>query len=351
MFFYDFDRLIQPLDSATFFNEYWEQRPLTIARKEPDYYSSLFSMQDVDTVICFNEPKYPAIQLFSNGKSLPWNSANERAGMNSIRELYNEYYKGSTIILRGLQHRWKPISDLYRSLESFFNHRVHVNMYLTPKDSQGFSAHFDTHEVFILQIEGSKIWRIYDTFQTLPLPISQQPIPQDKLREPLYEILLNAGDLLYIPSGYVHEALTSECSSLHLTVGINVYRWGDLLSTALTSVSERNLSFRKSLPVGFLKCSETIGSLKYQFEELLELFLSSAKVEDAVERLSERVIDEMPPLPDGHFTQIDNVNSIGLDTVVEKRKGMTCRIVREQDSVSIQFPGNRVKGPKHSTLR
>lgn len=342
----DFARMLQPIPPDTFFSEYWEQRPLIISREEADYYSHLFSIHDVDAVIHFCKPKASAIQLCKNGKSFPWNPLNE--DNYSIRELYNEYYKGNTIILNSLQHSWKPLSNFYRSLESIFNHCVHVNMYMTPKNSQGFPPHFDTHEVFILQIEGSKLWRIYDIFQLFPLPIGQKPpISKDKLGEPLHEVTLNAGDMLYIPSGYVHEALTAECSSLHLTVGINVYRWVDLLSTALTLVSERNVSFRKSLPVGFLRRSDIIESLKYQFEELLQILLSSAKVEDAVERLTERVIEEMPPLPDGHFTQIDKVNSIGLDTVVQKREGVICNIVRGQDSVSIQFPGNKVRGPKY----
>ena len=271
----------------------------------------------------------------------------EEPGIDSIREIYDKYYKGATLILNSLHHYWKPIAALYRSLESIFNHQVQVNMYLTPQNSQGFPPHFDTHEVFILQIEGAKLWRIYNTFQLFPLPISEQPIPKEKLGEPLHEVLLNAGDMLYIPSGYVHEALTSECSSLHLTVGINVYRWADLLSSALAAVTERNVSFRKSLPVGFLKRSDTTQPLKYHFEELLQIFLSSAKVEDAVERLSQRVIEEMPPMPDGHFTQIDSVNSIGVDTIVQKRKGALCSIFREQNSVIIQFPGNKVRGPKH----
>lgn len=341
----DFTRLLLPIPPDTFFSEYWEQRPLTISRKQPNYYSNLFSLHDVDTVIHLS--KSTAIEMCRNGNSIPLNFNGEDAVSDRIMKIYGEYYKGSTLILYSLHHCWKPISDLYRSLESIFNHRVHVNMYLTPKNSQGFAPHFDTHEVFILQIEGAKLWRIYDTFHLLPLPLRQQPIPKGKLGEPLHEVLLNAGDMLYIPSGYVHEALTSECSSVHLTIGITVYRWADLLSTALTSISERNVSFRKSLPVGLLNRSDTIESLKYQFEELLQLFLSNAKVEDAVARLTERVIEEMPPMPDGHFTQIDNVSSIGLNTVVQKRKGMICSIFREQDSVTIQFPGNKVRGPKH----
>jgi ribosomal protein L16 Arg81 hydroxylase len=347
MFTGDFDTAIAPIDTATFFSEYWEQRPLSVTRNNPHYYSNLFSMRDVDAVISFTEPKFPQIQLFSNGKSVPWNSACERAGMQNINQIYDEYDRGNTVILRGLHHCWKPISELYRNWESLFHHRVHVNMYLTPKNAQGFAPHFDTHEVFILQIEGSKHWRIYDTFQAIPLPINQQPIPPEKLQEPLQEITLNAGDLLYLPSGYVHEALTSECSSLHLTVGINVYRWSDLLATALASASDQVVSLRKALPVGFLRQSEARDLLKTRFEELLAIFSDRANLEEAFKHLSQRVIEEMPPIPDGHFTQLDRLDEIDLDTIIKKRQGTICQVVREPNSVTIQFPGNAVKGPTH----
>ncbi len=356
-FEFDFDRLIYPVGQNTFLSEYWQQRPLIISREQTDYYRKLFSMHDFDSVIQFSEPKFPEIQLSNKGKSTPWSYIKDgRSGSHCIIQLYNEYYNGNTIILRGLRDWWKPVSLLCRNLGYFFSHHVHANAYLTPKNSQGFRAHFDTHEVLIVQVEGSKVWRIYDTFQSLPLPLvkqvpeRKQKIPQDKLGEPLHEFVLNAGDLLYIPSGYAHEASTSQSSSLHLSVGINTYRWIDLLSTALTEVSAKNVAFRKALPVGFLRRSETIASLKYQFEELLELLSSSASIDDASDRLIQRAIEDVPPLPDGHFTQIDNISGINLDTVVKKRRGIICRIVREEDSVSIQFPGNTITAPKHTEL-
>ncbi|MBD2532878.1 hypothetical protein H6G97_26155 [Nostoc flagelliforme FACHB-838] len=91
-------------------------------------------------------------KIFNNGKSVPINSVQENSGVHNIHEIYAEYNKGSTVILRGLQHRWKLLADFYRSLETFFNHRVHINMYMTPSNSQDFTPHFDTHEVLILQI-------------------------------------------------------------------------------------------------------------------------------------------------------------------------------------------------------
>lgn len=342
------DKLLQPIEPATFFSEYWEQRPLILSRRKPDYYSSLFSLQDADSVIYFTKPSDTDIRLFNNGQLHPKDYVN-RNGRVNINQLYDAYCQGNTIILEGLHERWKSISIFSRHLESFFNHPVNVNMYLTPRDSQGFSPHFDTHDVFILQVEGTKHWRIYDSFLCLPSPMmdeSQQFIAQDKLCAPLYEVVLNAGDLLYIPRGYVHEALTSDCSSLHLTVGIATFSWADLISNALRSVSEQNVSFRKSLPIGFLNHDEMIESLKHQFKELLEL-LSNTAIEDAINQLAKKFFRQMSPLPDGHFTQIDDLSQINLDTIVEKRKGMICRIIREEGSISIQFPGNKVTGPNY----
>lgn len=349
----NFAQLIQPVTTSDFFSKYWEQRPLIISRHKPNYYSNLFSKENIDEVIYFSKPQRPLIQLYKNGQEIACDYDSEDREKDSVVEIYNEYYQGSTLILRGVHRCWKSISNLCRSIESTLTHPTHVNMYLTPKNSQAFKTHFDSHEVFVLQVEGSKVWRIYDTFHHFPLPIEQQKISKEKLGKPLHEIVLEAGDMLYIPSGYVHEALTSECSSLHLTLGITVYRWLDLLSTALNLVGEQNVSLRKALPVGFFKHGNNIESLKYRFEELLQIFSNSAKIDTAVEQLTERVIQEMSTSPDGHFTQVDKIDSIGLNTLVQKRKGAVCHVVEEEEAVAIQFPGNKVIGPKciESALR
>jgi len=51
------------------------------------------------------------------------------------------------------------------------------------------------------------------------------------------ELMLTAGDLLYMPRGFLHEAWTTDEPSTHLTVGLHVVRWLDLLSVALAQVS------------------------------------------------------------------------------------------------------------------
>lgn len=349
---FDFERLIQPLDTATFLREYWEQKPLILARGKSDYYLNLVSIKEIDSIIGFSGLKYSDFRLVKiEEKSLSQNKVARQASYidsnaaPNINELYNAYYQGNSLCLQEIHQRSLPIATLCKNLEIFFNHPVHINMYLTPKNSQGFPPHFDTHDVFILQIEGSKLWRIYDCFLELPLVENRQPVPKETLNAPSHEFVLNAGDLLYIPRGYIHEAQTSENSSLHLTVGVSVFRWSELIVHALASATEENLFFRKALPVGFINRGEMMEFMKNQLAELLEIFANKARIEDAVERITKRFIDTMSPLPDGHFIHLDEVNKIALDTTVAKRKGMICNISKKEDTVIIQFPGNAVTGP------
>ncbi|MGL6342920.1 MAG: JmjC domain-containing protein, partial [Waterburya sp.] len=148
---FNFDQLLQPISPSNFFSEYWEQRPLIISKRDSSYYSSLFSIKDIDDVIYFSEAKYPDLRMLKNGQILPQTyECQER--FSSINKIYEAYNQGSTIVLNNLQYRWKPLAFFCRDIEIFLNHPVNVNLYLTPQSSQGFSAHYDTHEVFILQI-------------------------------------------------------------------------------------------------------------------------------------------------------------------------------------------------------
>jgi ribosomal protein L16 Arg81 hydroxylase len=217
-------------------------------------------------------------------------------------------------------------------------------MFLTPKGSQGFEAHYDAIEGFILQIDGSKSWRIYKPEQRLPLAIAAAPTLEGPLGEPLMEIELHAGDLLYLPRGYIHEAFTSECSSLHVTVAVAVLRWADLLGSALTLVAAQDVRFREAVPVGFLNTSG--AALQERLQELLHLLAAKARANEAVDHLAEQFIGKLPALPGGQFVPPEEIEQIDLDTVLEKAPGVISRVNMEKGSVSIQYPGNRIRGPR-----
>jgi hypothetical protein len=350
---FDLRRLLAPVGEEVFFRDHWEKEPLLLSRDDPGHYAGLLSAADVDQVIAFTRPKFvgpgaftpevPRRQSFVQGW-LADRQVPESASYPGVTELRRVYTQGKTVVIMTMQQRWLPVAVLCRNLEAVFHCPVHANLYLTPQGAQGFDAHFDPHEVFVLQLEGHKQWRLYEPTRRLPLVGERLNVPRDHLG-PAREIRLGPGDLLYLPRGQVHEAFTSECASLHLTVGINVFRWADLLHEALAALAYKDERFRESLPVGSLGDGELPGALGERFCELLGVLARGARVEEAVRHLADEFFGKMQALPQGFFTQPPREEDIDLDTVVEKSPGAVCRVVQEGAWVAIEFPGGRIGGP------
>ena len=347
---FDFEHLIAPIDADTFFRDTWEKNLLVVSRNAPDYYSRVLSMRDVGSIIYFTRPKFFGLRSSMEAEHLkgifPQEELQYYERDNDIAALSGEYAQSKSLQIYRLEQRWQPVATLCRSLEATLRHPVNAAMFLTPKDSQGADVHYDNVDVFILQISGFKHWRIYKPTLSLPLREMADGIPEEDLVEPIQEVRLNPGDLLYMPRGYPHEAFASETSSLHITVAVQVFRWVDLISAALARLGTKDLRFRRAVPVGALGNRESTDALRDQFGELLQHFARTARVEEALDALGDRFISNLPVLPAAHFVPPEDIEQIDLDTVLERGEGVICRIVPVQDEVSIHFPGSRVTGPK-----
>lgn len=174
---FDFEKLIQPIDSQTFLTNYWEQKPLVLMREDANYYVSLLSMKEIDNIICFANLRSGDIETDSLNRSSDFKYSDSHT-VPSINHLYQAYSQGHTLLIHELQYHWKAIAAFCCRLEQFLNHPVNANLYLTPKNSQAYPAHFDLNDVFILQLEGAKLWRIYDSFLDLPTAAHIQAIPK-----------------------------------------------------------------------------------------------------------------------------------------------------------------------------
>lgn len=350
----DLRKLLDPVGEEMFFRTHWEKEPLHIARDEDEQYAGLFSSRDVDAVIAFTRPKFtdaaafrpevPRRKSFVQGW-LADRQTEDGASYPGIGELQRVYAEGRTVVIMTMQQRWQPVARLCRNLEGIFHCPVHANLYLTPTGAQGFDAHFDTHEVLVLQLEGRKTWRLYGPKRTLPLVGERFNIPREQLG-PVRELHLAPGDLLYVPRGHVHEAFTAQEPSMHLTVGVNVYRWADLLHEALAALTRDDERFRESLPPGLLGGQASPAVAVDRFRELLGVLLREARVDDAVRQLGDQFFGQMPMLPGGHFAVPPKEEAIDLDTVLEKVPGTVCRVIEEGAWVTIEFPGGRVGGPR-----
>ena len=350
---FDFDLLIAPIEPAHFFAEFWEKRPLVISRQSPDYYSGLCSLADVDWILSSTDLRYPAIRLVRHGPDLPTNAYTRDlrsrrfvfAGVGDTDRILLEYQRGATILLQRVERSWPPLTALCGNLEQVFYHPVDANAYLTPASSQGFGVHYDTHDVFILQLAGSKHWRLYDA--PLRLPLESQPFDQlDVNPGPLsQQIDLHAGDLIYLPRGTFHEALSSTCSSsLHVTVAITPHRWADLIADAVAVVARQDERFRESVPLGPLR-GQDAGALEDRFEELLHILSERVNLAEVLDAMTDRFIAERRPPLDGQLAQLEELGRLRLRTVVARRAGLLYRLALQQDKVMLVFSRKKITYP------
>ena len=284
----DFAALLAPVLPDDFFRNHWERKPLHLSRGDAHYYDGVLTNDDLESIISNADLRYPAIQLARDGGYVvPPFGREFFNGVPDIAQIQSEYRSGSTVVLLALHRTWAPLRELCESLENDFTHLVHANAYLTPGDAPGFAPHYDTHEVFVLQVAGSKHWRVFQP--PLALPHRTQPFtPTGYVPRPLLELELKQGDLLYLPRGYVHAAHTSQVHSAHVSIGIMVYTWVELLSELIASSKEFH-QFRTALPPGFARREEMKKTLKEHLavgtQRLIGNCDSDRLIDDFLERI------------------------------------------------------------------
>lgn len=174
-----------------------------------------------------------------------------------------------------------PLAALSLNLQHSFPH-VYINTYLTPPKAAAVMAHADDRDVFVIQIEGKKNWKVYDSPILFPYTNEQVgknglPVPKEILEaEPLIDVILHPGDVLYMPRGYVHEAETgTDAPSFHATVAIATHDWSlsRTISSMVAKELDSNVRFRKAVPpnVG------TSNHVCEQDRKMLEDMVANAK--------------------------------------------------------------------------
>jgi hypothetical protein len=349
----DLAALLAPIDPEAFFRDCWEKQPLAVGRGDPAYYHGLLRRADLDGLLAFTRPKFIGPDSFDPAPPrrntvqglLADEEPTPAVFYPDLLEVRRAFAAGKTLVLSALQHRHAPAAALCRGLEAHFGCAVHANLYFTPPGAQGFAAHYDPHEVFVLQIDGRKHWRLYGGARELPLAADTATFGKDQLGPPTQEVLLEPGDLLYVPRGHAHEAFTAEGGSMHLTLGVKVFRWVDLLQQALDDLAARDVRLRRTLPTGLLGRGTPPPGLGEDFRDLLRHFAGQARLDEAVAGLAESFVGKLASLPCDAFAP-DEADAVGLDTPLEHAPGVFCRVVPDgPGGVALLAPGARVSGP------
>ncbi|XP_050677871.1 bifunctional lysine-specific demethylase and histidyl-hydroxylase NO66 [Leptidea sinapis] len=250
-----FKWMIAPYNPEEFLNKIWEKKPLHISRKNSNYYKDLITTPMIDNMLRNESIQFTKnidITSYIDGKRETHNPE----GRAHPHLVWDFYLNGCSIRLLNPQTYIPQLHLLNATLQEFFNSFVGANAYLTPPDSQGFAPHYDDIEAFILQTEGKKHWRIYrprEENEVLPR-VSSKNFSDEEIGEPILEITLEAGDMLYFPRGYIHQGITINGEhSLHVTISMyQKHSWADLfekmIPAALQMAVTENIDLRSGLP-------------------------------------------------------------------------------------------------------
>lgn len=200
-----------------------------------------------------------------------------KVGFPDIQEQYQEltiqpedatkyYQAGMTLCFGSVDEQHPPLRAFAARIkaELGYPHSVYFNSYLSPP-TRGTQLHFDPQSVLTIQVEGRKLWRVAPE-PCIPFPLrgtSSAPIPMlsyaerfpwTRLERPdrstLQEILLEPGDILYLPAGTWHEPeAEADCHSLALALTFEPVSVLDLLREALDEELVADARWRRSLPL------------------------------------------------------------------------------------------------------
>jgi lysine-specific demethylase/histidyl-hydroxylase NO66 len=305
-----------------------------VARDKEGRFDDLLSIADLERLLSSGGLRYPGFRLVKAGEkldvgsyttSIPWRPV-PFSGTADVGRVLSEFEQGATLVLQGLHHTWPPLGRFCRVLEGELGHPAQANAYFTPREAQGLPVHHDTHDVFSLQVAGEKRWLVYEPATELPLKDQRYTPEQGGPGEPVHDVLLRPSDTLYLPRGWLHEAKTPSSDSLHITVGVNVRTWIDAIKGALKDC-EDDVEFRHS-PEGTA-------------EHLVERLLERLDPESVAARLRRQLVDTRRPVLPGQLTQLRGLDTLTLDTPVERR----LTVLFDRDGATLRYEGKEVAFP------
>ena len=344
--------LLHPVGARAFITQYWETQPLVLDRGEPRYFEPLLTLQDVDHILAHSSVRSSDIRIVTDGHEIPLTKLQRTPGSNQaasgLEALYQHYRDGSTIILVSLHERWPPLRDLCRTLTNELSADVQANIYLTPPSRQGLNAHYDTHDVIVLQVADSKRWRVSPGPIELPTP--DQPPAGDLIpylsASSGREFCLDPGDAAYIPRGFVHAATSVDRLSIHITLGIRTLTWGSVLLDSVRDSMQTCRDLRQSLPPGFALDPALQGSCNTRFREVAGAALEQLEGEvvvDAACRSGGLLMSR--PFLEGHLVDLEFSGLLQATTALRVRVTVGASVIVDSDFVSLGFHGKRVRMP------
>jgi hypothetical protein len=257
---FSFDEIMAPLGLERFLAEYEGRKPLHL-KGRPDKFAEVMTWGKLGDILSQATIwSQSSLQLVLDKKPIPTASycatAAGRDGGQVMRpdpDKVQEYLRrGATLIANDIDHLNRGMTAFAHAMEQTLGGMVQGNLYLSSRRRQGFAAHFDTHDVYAVHVEGTKTWHIYEGRAAVPIAHamfkSYGQEHHDKAKGALLmDVHMAPGDLLYLPRGQYHDAIADEGGAVHIAFGITYPIGLDVVSMLFERMMPEPV-FRANLP-------------------------------------------------------------------------------------------------------
>ena len=274
-----------------------------------DRYAGLLAITDLDAFLRTDAARHPRVSMADGGRQgsaaiPPDEYLQADSSRVDLPRLLARYDAGGSLVVSQFHELHAPLARFCRSLEKVFLHPVQANIYLTPPGAQGFRAHFDTHDVLVLQVSGSKSWRVWDD---IPFPSPSRATPWANQQSPAgtaHALTLNPGDALYLPRGVMHEAVaqSGDAPSLHITIGFLEASIADMLRELLEILEAENPALRASIPSWRLAEADGAAAIAARLAPALAALSSDAALDRMALAAMDRITRDRLPLSQRSLT-------------------------------------------------
>ena len=335
--------MLSPISVDDFCEAYYEKAPLHISRKQPGFYDRYFSLADLESVLFGNELHTYDVNLVKDGtparpesfvmpkskkKSAQKDPQSDIIDADRLSALFSG---GCSVVLDKVHKFSTKVAELKRAMEMCMRHTVNGNLYLTPPGSQGFAAHYDSHDTIIIQIQGVKHWLVYEPPFDLPLDDQTFKKGVHTPGKVLLEIEMHPGDLLYIPRGFMHEAKANEDLSLHITMGLYPRRVMHVLEDMMSRLSD-------DPEAAILRRTFTEESIP-ELLAYLNGAMTAQALREADDRLKEKFETERRNGLGGQISEVMRLRRLSEDSYVALRPNLLYRVTATEKNARVVFSG------------
>lgn len=135
--------------------------------------------------------------------------------------LYELMRGGATLVANHIYDE-PEFNDYAKDVAQFTGRQTVTSAYVAFGKTDSYREHWDSRDVFALQLKGRKRWVVYEPSFNAPLYMHQSKFIEEKYpcpSEPCLDFVLEEGDVFYIPRGWWHNVTPLAEPTVHLAIG------------------------------------------------------------------------------------------------------------------------------------